>query len=137
MGGFRQAQEYGSQAHVAQVLAATATREDPIFVAPVKCRVVGIEVVPQAAATGDNTHTKNLNVIDKGSAGAGTTEVANKDLVTGVNLTALDRYEIPLNTTYAAGVEMDEGDTMTLQIEKVGNGIDVGPFLVQVDWIPV
>jgi hypothetical protein len=137
MGGFRQAQEYNAQAFVAQVLAATATREDPIFVAPVKCRVVGIEVVPQTATTGNNTNSKNLNVIDKGAAGVGTTEVATKDLVTGVDLTALDRYEIPLNTTYANGVDMDEGDTMTLQTELVGTGVIVGPFHVQVDWIPV
>lgn len=137
MGGFRQAQEYNAQTLVPSVLAATATEQHPIFVAPVKCRVLAVSIVPQAAVTGDNTNTKNLNVINKGAAGVGTTEVANLDLVTGANLVAFDESAIPLNTTYVNGVDMTEGDTLTLQVEKVGTGVLLPNLHVQVDYIPL
>lgn len=122
---------------MAAIAAATATQKDPIFTAPCKCRVTRVAVTPQAASTGDNTNTKNLNILNAGSDGTGTTEVGNKDLVTGTNLVALDETVVPLNTTYANGVDLSEGDVLALQTEKVGTGVAVGPFLVSVDFVPV
>ena len=137
MGGFRQAQEYSVPFRDAVHAAATATEERVIFIAPCKCRVVGIEFASDAAITGDNTNTTNLNIKNKGAAGVGTTEVANKDYPTGASAIALDRNEIPLNTTYVNGVDMAEGDTLTVEYEKVGTGVLVGPSLFQIDFIPV
>jgi hypothetical protein len=131
MGGFRQAQEYSDSFRDA------VTEERVIFIAPCKCRVVGIEFASDAAITGDNTNTTNVNIKDKGSAGVGTTEVANLDYPTGVAAIALDRNSIPLNTTYTDGVDMDEGDTLTVEYEKVGTGVLIGPSLFQIDYVPV
>lgn len=137
MGGFRQAQEYNQAFRDAVHAAATATEERDIFVAPLKCRVVGIEFVSDVAVTGDNTNTTNVNIVNKGAAGVGTTEVANKDFPTGTNAVAHDRNEVPLNATYVNGVDMAEGDTLTVQYEKVGTGVLIGPSLFQVDFVPV
>lgn len=139
MGGFRQAQEYNQAFRDAVHAAATATEERVIFIAPCKCRVVGIEFASDVAITGDNTNTTNVNIKDKGAAGVGTTEVANLDFPTGVAAIALDRNNVPLNTTYVNGVDMDEGDTLTVEYEKVGTGgtVAIGPSLFQIDFIPV
>lgn len=117
--------------------AATATEQWPIFRAPVACTVKKVTVVPQAAATGDNTNTTNLNIINKGSAGAGTTEIGNLDPVTGVNLVAFDDTNIPFNATYLVpGVTLAEGDTLTLQHEKVGTGLLIPELLVHIEYYP-
>jgi hypothetical protein len=136
MGGFRQTQEYNNQLSFAQVLAATATTKFPIFTAPCKCRITAVSFMPQTGSTGDNTNTKNLNLINGGAAGAGTTEVGNLDLVTGTDLTALDEKAIPFNATYSGGVVLNEGDVLILEVEKVGTGVNAGPGIVNVDYVP-
>lgn len=110
-----------SQGFVPSVLAATATEVHPIFVAPFACTIPtdGVNFVPQAAVTGDNTDSKNLNIQNRGSAGAGTTEVGHLDLVTGTNLVAFDSKNIPLT----AAVTLAAGDVLAVQVEKVGNGV--------------
>jgi hypothetical protein len=137
MGGYRSAQEYSEKYRDAVHAAATATEQRAAFVAPVKCRVVAIEFVSDAAITGDNTNTTNVNIVNKGAAGVGTTEVANKDYPTGASAVALDANAIPLNTTYANGVDLNEGDVLAVEYEKVGTGVLIGPSLFQFDWIPV
>ncbi len=137
MGGFRQAQEYSVQYRDAVHAAATATEERAAFIAPCKCRVLAVEIASDAAVAGDGTNTTNVNLQYKGAAGVGTTEVGNKDFSAGVNAVALDNVPIPLNATYTNGVDMAEGDTLTLIYEKVGTGVLIGPSLVSIDWIPV
>ncbi len=137
MSGFRPTFEYHQTNFVAAVAAATATQQDPIFIAPCACKVTAVSVVPQAASTGDNTNTKNLNIVNKGASGAGTTEVGNLDLVSGTDLVAFDEKAIPLNATYTNGVSLSEGDVLSLQTEKFGTGVAVGPFIVSIDYVPV
>jgi hypothetical protein len=129
-------QQYVATAYVAQVAAATATEKHPIFVAPRGCKVTEVSVIPQTATTGDNTNTKNLNVLDADSDGTGTTEIANKDLATGTNLVALDETVITLNASNTAGRALVAGEVLALQVEKVGTGVIVGPFVVKVLWQP-
>lgn len=124
--------DYGekhSQAYFAQVAAATATSKFAIFVAPRACKVSGVSITPDVATTGDATNTKNLNVLNAGAAGSGTTEIGNLDLAAGVNLTAFDETAIPITETPLA-----EGDVLVLQVEKVGTGVIVGPGQVKVTW---
>lgn len=98
-----------------------ATIVYPIFRAPFGCKVFRVDVVPQTALSGATGACKNLNLIDAGAAGAGTTEIGNLDMITGVDFVAHDAKNIPLNATYlTAGNPMDEGDTLVLQIEDVG-----------------
>jgi hypothetical protein len=129
-------QAYTTQVFQAQVLAATATEAHVFFTAPRACRVVQVSVTADIATTGDNTNTKNLNLVNKGAAGSGTTEVGNLDLVTGVNLAAFDEKVIPLNASNASGVVLANGDVLALQYEKVGTGVNVGALTVNVLWEP-
>lgn len=119
---------------VPSVAAATATEVHPIFVAPIRCIIPtnGVNFVPQAAVTGDNTNTKNLNVQNRGSAGSGTTEVGNLDLVTGVNLVAFDKTNIPLG----AALTLEAGDVLGLQVEKVGTGVLIPNIMFEITFKP-
>jgi hypothetical protein len=135
MPGRRESQEYTDRAFVAQVAAATATSSFSIFTAPTACRVRAVTVTPDVATTGNATNRKNLNVRNKGSAGAGTTLVAHLNLDAGVNLTAFDETNIPLET--AGPVILAEGDVLALEVELVGTGVIVGSFQVNVDWEPL
>ncbi len=111
------------QLQVAAIAHAAATATEPIaqIRAPFKCVVTEVGFIPNTASTGDNTNTTNLNVIDRGT-GAGTTEIANKDLVSGENLVA----NTPKVIGTGLSVAMDEGDVLSLVAEKVGSGVAVG-----------
>ncbi|MBK8233017.1 MAG: hypothetical protein IPK72_21140 [Candidatus Eisenbacteria bacterium] len=113
--------------------AATATEQWPVFFAPFPCIVTGCKIVPQAAATGDNTNTTNLNLVNKGAAGSGTTELANLDPVTGTNLTAFADSSLTV-TGSLANRTLAEGDVLTLQHEKVGTGLAIAELLVEISY---
>ncbi|HUX54267.1 MAG TPA: hypothetical protein VMV56_07630 [Williamwhitmania sp.] len=83
----------------------------------------------QDNVAGDDTDRKNLNVLDTGAAGAGTTEIGNKDLITGVNMADMDETEIDVTDT-----ELSDGDVLALQIEKAGNGVLLPAMLVIVEY---
>lgn len=110
-----------STAFVPSILAATATEVHPIFRAPFACIIPtdGVNVVPQADVTGDDTNTKYLNIQNRGSAGTGTTEIGHLDLATGVDLVDFDSKNIPLT----AAVTLAAGDVLAVQVEKVGTGV--------------
>ena len=120
-----------------QHAAATATEQRAIFTAPCKCRVRGVRFTPDAATTGDNTNRTDLNLVNKGASGVGTTQVGNLDLLTGVNLVALDETNIPLTGAYVSGVDLVAGDVLALEFEKVASGVAVGPICGMVDWEPL
>jgi len=66
-------------------LAATATETRAIWVAPCDCVITGCSLTNPAAVTGNNTNRTNLNLLDAGAGGTGTTEIGNLDLATGTN----------------------------------------------------
>lgn len=123
-----------TEGFVLSVAALDATESHPIFCAPFNCTVTKVGIIPRAAVTGNTTNSKNLNIVDAGSAGLGVTEVGNLDLITNVNLTALDYTEIPLNATYTSGVEMDEGDVLNLEFEEVTSGVLIPDLIVLIEW---
>ena len=110
--------------------AGDATEEQLIFVAPTKCTVKGVAITPDADVTGNDTNTKNLNVVNKGSDGTGSTEIANLDLATGTDLSEFDRTAI----SASLDVDLEAGDSLTLQIEQVGSGVAIPRSLVDVDY---
>jgi hypothetical protein len=120
------------------VAAATTTESHPLFVAPQKCRVTLVDIIPQAAVTGDNSNTKQLNIVNRGSAGSGSTEVGNLDLTLAVNLVAMDLKNIPLAAAYLdpIGVELAAGDVLALEYEKTGNGVAMPDCISQITWEP-
>lgn len=120
-------------ARVPSHAAATATEQWPIFCAPFACKVRQIDIIPQAAVTGDNTNYTELNLLNKGSAGAGTTEIGNLDLLTGTDLVAFDMKNIPFNATYlTAYVTMAADDVISLQHAKVASGVLVPECQVRI-----
>lgn len=119
------------QTYLPAVGAADATIAYPIFRAPDTCVVSKVEIVPQAAITGQDTNYRELNLINAGSAGAGTTELANIDLASGTNLTALDGKAF----TLAANVSMSAGDVLKIESALVGEtGLAVPALLVYVEY---
>lgn len=111
--------------------AATVTEVIAAWAAPYACRIKAVGFIPAAAVTGANTNTTHLNVINKGAAGSGTTEIGNYDLTSGNNLAATDVYWIATGLTTA----MAEDDVLALTAEKVGTGLDVpaGTFVIVYD----
>jgi len=114
--------------------AATATEVLPIFHNPNhSVQIFGVTVIPGVAATGDNTNRTNLNLIDAGATGAGTTEKGNLDYATGTDAVANDAATLYSSTT---GWLLDAGDVLAIQYEKVASGLAVGPYLVVIEFEP-
>src|SRR4051794_40116430 len=129
MAGNRPAHETHAQVGHAQHAAATATEEQRLFIATRKCRVLAIEGISDIAVTGDATNSTTLNVVNKGANGAGAPVVAALVLTTGVNLVAFQKFALALvgaAIIAAGGIDLNEGDTLTLQYVKVGTGVAVG-----------
>jgi hypothetical protein len=111
--------------------AATATELVTIFRAPFDCKIVSVEIIPDAAITGADTNETNVNLINAGTGGAGTTELANIDFVSGTNGvagTAIDLYS-PTDA-----LALDAGTVLQLQLEKVGTGLALPRFLAIVTY---
>ena len=99
--------------------AATATEIVASVVAPFAAKMT-VYWVPNAAITGTATNYTNLNVINKGQAGAGTTELGNVDFASGTDATACDELAL-----VATAVAVAAGDVIALQAEKVSTGLAI------------
>jgi hypothetical protein len=99
--------------------AATATEKIVVFVAPFDCKVRTVNYRPGAAIIGANTNTTHVNLLN-GGTGAGTTEIANKDYVSGTDETDGANVALYAPATY---LSMDAGNVLTVQLEKVGTGL--------------
>jgi hypothetical protein len=111
----------GTHTHTVSVpahAAATATEEYPIFYAPFNCKLTNVLYIPAADITGVDTNTTHLNIINRGAAGAGVTELDNVDFVAGVN--ASKAVPKDMATT---DVNLAKGDVIVAQYEKVGTGL--------------
>lgn len=122
-------------ANIEAVAAGDATEEQAIFVAPFRCIYEGATITPDSDVTGDTTDTKNLNVLDKGVSGDESVELGSLDLITGVDLAANDPKTITTTATLAVS-EMLEGQTLTLEIEKVGTGVAIPRSRVEISFRP-
>jgi len=123
--------------HYASVIAplhaaATTTEAYPIFVAPFACKVMSVTVTPAAAATGDNTNRTNINLLNGGSAGTGTTELGNIDYATSTDAAVGVKQTLYSSTT---GTALAAGDVLKLQYEKVATGLALGANLVTIKYI--
>lgn len=124
----------GSRRHwtlIAAHGAGDATTHHPIFVFPCNGRLRSVTLVAGAAITGQNSNTFNLNLINLGTDGTGTTELANRDFVSGVNLSSGSPTSL-----YAPATPLDcaAGIVISLQRELAGSGLATPAILVIVDW---
>ena len=111
--------------------AATATEKVNIFRAPFACKIVSVEVIPDAAATGDNTNSTHVNLLNAGTAGTGTTELGALDYATGTDAAvgvAQDVYRPASPLAIASGV------ILQAQLEKVSSGLALGRMLCVVTY---
>lgn len=114
--------------------AATATEAFPIFRAPWACKIVSVRVVPAAAATGDNTNRTNINLLNGGAAGTGTTELGNLDYATGTDAAVGVTQDVYAPANPDDGVALAAGDVLKLQYEKVASGLALGANLVVIGY---
>ena len=110
--------------------AATATEIVPIFKAPVACTVTAVNLITGAAITGADTNTTHVNLLDMGT-GAGTDERANKDYVSGVDSAVGATVALFSGSEFLAA-----GEKLGIQLEKVGNGLALPNWLVEIVYTP-
>lgn len=119
--------QHGVPAHAA----ATATELVTIFRAPFDCKIVSVEVIPDAAITGIDTNETNVNLINAGTDGAGTTELASVDFVTGTNGVAGTAIQLYAPAT---ALSVTSGTILQIQLEKIGTGLALPRFLAIVTY---
>jgi hypothetical protein len=102
-----------------------------LFQAPFACTVTLVNYVPASAITGANTNTRLVELVNKGQAGSGTTQVASIQFNSGVNAAADDEKAVTLSGT-AANLVLAAGDTVIWNSTHVGTGITDPGGLVSV-----
>ncbi len=120
----------------AAVATSDATRTDPLWRAPVDCKIVGAFIWSTAAYTGAGTNYRSVNLQNTGAAGSGTTEVASWDGDSGNDLAANVPIALTVTST-AANALVTEGLVLQVVLEEVGTGLglDAETFIVIV-WQP-
>jgi hypothetical protein len=94
-----------------------------------------VVIVPEAAVTANATNYRTFRVINKGSAGAGTTVVASfaTDTVSTDDLVAFDEKSITLSGT-AANLVIAEGDVLVADETVAASGVAHGGYTIKVVW---
>lgn len=122
----------GTHKHQATIYAhaaSTSTEKIMVWEAPFDAVITDIKVIPAAAISGADTNTTHLNFIDEGADGSGTTEIDAFEFVSGFD--GVEGKAISGSTT---DVDIDEGDVVSVQIEKVGNGLALPQFHVVIEY---
>jgi len=112
--------------HTSLHAAATATEQRVLFVAPYDITLTSVGFAVDVAVTGTDTNYTSLELIDGGSAGAGTTEIGNLDLASGTDLAAVTASEVLGVAGAGTDANLDSGDYLLVQYTKVANGLLVG-----------
>ena len=118
--------------------AATATEARAVFFALNDAvTLIGVAFVPDGAITGDNTNYTEMNLIDAGTAGAGSTEIAHIDWTTGVNGVAFDAkaFATAALTTFTR-YDLAAGAVVKLEFAKVSSGVAIPAGLLVIAYEP-
>src|SRR5688572_17408814 len=94
-----------------EAAAAAADSSGAYVIAPFAGVVTAAAVIAAAALTGANTESRTVQLHNRGQAGSGTTLVASKAFVSGVNAAADDETALTLSAT-AADLVVAEGDVL-------------------------
>lgn len=98
------------EANVAAV-AAASDLSTVIGESPIAGVVSGVSYTPLANVTGNDTESRALTLINKGSDGNGTTVIATLDLATGVSLTDFNEQDFTLSAVEDA-LNVAAGDVL-------------------------
>jgi hypothetical protein len=118
--------------------AATATEEAALLWFPDSAiDITRAWHVPDDAITGADTNSTSLNLIDGGSAGSGTTEIANIDYVTGTDATANNEkaFVTAAGTTFTK-YALAAGSSLMLQYVKAGTGLAIPTGNIVIEFQP-
>src|SRR5436190_6543335 len=109
--------EYAEFTKKAQTtLPATAAASDydqTAFEAPAAGKLTGVSYTPEANITGNNTETRTLTVVNKGSDGNGTTVMATLAYTSGVNSTDFNEDAFTLSVV-ANAINFAAGDIIAV-----------------------
>lgn len=103
---------------------ATAGNDDdtPVLVAPCAGTISSVTYITKTAITGADTNTRKVSLINKGAAGAGSTEVAALQFNSGINTVAFDEKTITLSVT-PANLVVAAGDVLSWKSLHIVTGI--------------
>lgn len=99
-----------------------ATADQVIGECPAAGRVVGVSYTPEAAITGAaSPNSRTFTLVNKGTDGLGSTNIATLAMVSGVDAVAFDEKAITLNAT-AANLVVAKGDIIVWVSTAVTGG---------------
>lgn len=134
MPGFKPSHTFSFTAPIPAHAAATATESYPIFFADRAVKVRKVSLVFSAAVTGTATNYTNVNLVNRGTDGTGTTELANIDYASGQDAVAMVETSLYAPTTPLA---VAAGGVLAIQLEKVSTGLALPAMLAVVEYDPV
>ena len=114
-------------------VAAAVTLRTPIWEAPAAGKLTGASYTPSAGVTGADTNTRTVSVINRTSAGAGSTSMASLALTNGVNMTSGDEKALTLSGT-AANLVFAAGDIIAFESVHAASGLADPGGLVQLEY---
>lgn len=91
-------------------------------IAPFAGVITSVKYIPDTDITGANTNTRKTSLINRGSAGSGTTEMAALSFTSGINGTAFAAKTITLSAT-SANLAFAAGDVLAWKSEAVASGL--------------
>ena len=113
-------------------VAQAATASTAILECSFAGTVTAVSYTPIANITGVDTNTRTFTLVNKGTDGNGTTVVATRAMVTGVNATDFNEDALTLSVVEGA-TTVAEGDVLTWVSTHGATGIADPGGLVQVD----
>jgi hypothetical protein len=114
--------------------AAGADASGRYVVTPYDGRVSGVRITPATTLTGANTESRTLQLFNRGQTGAGSTLIASKAFVSGVNAPADDETALTLSVT-ASDLVVATGDVLEFVSLHIGATGLAGPeFTGSVDF---
>jgi hypothetical protein len=114
-------QSQGIEEGVPAVATAGASQNTNLGDAPFAGTVSAVSYVANAALTGVNTNTRQVQLVNKGQAGTGTTVVATLTFNAGTSVAANDEITVPLSGV-AGATAIASGDVLQWQSNAVGTG---------------
>lgn len=115
-------------------VSAGSTTELPVFVAPFRCKITKVSIVPSSAITGADTNYMTLGFKNKGGSGSGTAVMASQAFTSGNDVSAHDEFtfgESVVNNT------LNKGDVISFYKAESGTGMDMPALLAKIEYIRV
>ena len=112
-------------------VAAGSTTDVPIWAAPFRCKVKACYIVPQSAITGAATNNMAINIINKGSDGTGSNNIASLTFSNGVNASAYVRKSLG----DVSNNELKEGEVIGFSKTENGTGMAMPDLVVVIEHV--